>query len=243
MAKTALVTGGSKRLGAAIVCCLHRRGYNICLHYRNSKKEAAALADKLQQIRADSVQIMRADLSQHSQLVQLAADAVAAWGEVDVLVNNAADFCPQAVEEVSVHRWQQVLASNLQAPFFLAQQLLGTLKATNGCILNLIDIHAERGLAGYPVYSIAKGGLATMTRVLAKELAPDIRVNGVAPGAILWPDSGACEAQQQAIIEKIALKKIGDVADIAKAVAFLAQDAPYITGQIITVDGGRSLFD
>jgi pteridine reductase len=176
------------------------------------------------------------------ELQALAAAAAAQWDGIDALVNNAAAFYPTRLPEVSAAQWNELLGSNLQAPFFLSQALMATLAANCGCIVNIADIYAERGLKGYPVYSIAKAGLAAMTKILAKELAPGIRVNGVAPGAILWPEQEPATADKTGIIARIPLQRRGDPEDIAKAVRFLIQDGDYITGQIISVDGGRTLF-
>lgn len=240
--KNVLITGAAKRIGASCARLLHHEGCNIFLHYQYSKQEALQLFDELNHKRPGSVRMMQADLLNLDELTMLANTARSAWGDLNVLINNASVFYPQAVAEVSESDWDKVLGSNLKAAFFLSQALSNTLAVANGSIINIIDIYAERGLKGYPVYSIAKAGLAAMTRVLAKELAPKIRVNGVSPGAILWPESDCSEQDKIEILQKIALKRNGDPNDIAKAVKFLIKDADYITGQIITVDGGRTLF-
>jgi pteridine reductase len=185
---------------------------------------------------------MQADLLNMAELEALAKEASMAWGSIDVLVNNASSFYPTAMSDVTERQWDELLGSNLKAPFFLAKALAKTLTDNKGCILNIVDIHAERGLSGYPVYSISKAGLAAVTRVLAKELGPDVRVNGVAPGAILWPDNDLSESAKQEILQRVTLKRSGEPDDIAKAVLFLVKNADYITGQILTVDGGRTLF-
>lgn len=172
----------------------------------------------------------------------MADEAVTVWGGIDVLVNNASSFYPTALTEVTEQQWDELLGSNLKVPFFLAKALSDTLLKNQGCIVNIVDIHAERGLKGYPVYSIAKAGLVAMTKVLAKELGPVVRVNAIAPGAIIWPETLESEQQQQEILQRIVLKRQGQPEDIAKAVRFLIQDADYMTGQILTVDGGRTLF-
>lgn len=241
MSKNVLITGAAKRLGATCARALHRDGHNIVLHYRTAKSEALQLATELNRARPDSIKIIQADLLIEAELSALAQQAEAAWGSLDILVNNAATFYPQPIAAVSEQDWDSVLGSNLKAPFFLAQKLTDTLAANQGCIINIIDIYADRGLLGYPVYSIAKAGLVAMTKTLAKELAPKIRVNGISPGAILWPDSPVSAQYKADIVQKVALKRAGCPADIAKAVQFLATQAPYITGQIITVDGGRTL--
>ena len=245
-AKNVLITGAGKRIGAACARLLHSEGYNIFLHYRSSASEAQQLCDQLNQQRADSAKIMQADLINMPELEAVARAAEMAWGGIDVLVNNASSFYPTAMTEVTEAQWDELLGSNLKAPFFLAKALAKTLADNKGCIVNIVDIHAERGLSGYPVYSIAKAGLAAMTKILAKELGPDVRVNGVAPGAILWPELGLpkdlSESAKLEILQRIILKRSGKPDDIAKAVLFMVKDADYITGQILTVDGGRTLF-
>ena len=165
-----------------------------------------------------------------------------AWGRIDVLVNNASSFYPTSMFDVTESQWDELMGSNLKAPFFLAKALSATLSKNKGCIVNIVDIHAERGLKNYPVYSIAKAGLVAMTKILAKELGPHIRVNAVAPGAIVWPEKELSEKEKKDILQRVALGRNGDVADIAKAVWFLINDADYMTGQIMTIDGGRTLF-
>lgn len=242
MSKNILITGAAKRIGAACVRLLHSEGYNIFLHYRASSAEAKQLCDELNAIRPDSVRIKASDLLVMSELTALAEQAHQAWGGIDVLINNASAFYPTAVLETTETQWDELLGSNLKAPFFLATALADSLSARQGCIVNIIDIHAERGLKNYAVYCIAKAGLATMTKVLAKEFGAAIRVNGVAPGAILWPDHELSELEKQEILQRVALGRNGNPSDIAKAVLFLIRDAQYMTGQILTVDGGRSLF-
>jgi len=242
MQKNVLITGAAKRIGAACARLLHSEGYNVFLHYKSSKEAAFLLCQELNSLRINSARIMQADLLDSSQLEALANEACLAWGGIDVLVNNASSFYPTAMSEVNDQQWDDLIGSNLKAPFFLAKLLVDTLVKNQGCIVNLVDIHAERGLKGYPVYSIAKAGLVAMTKVLAKELGPDIRVNAIAPGAIIWPETLESEQQQQEILQRVVLKRQGQPEDIAKAVRFLIQDADYITGQILTVDGGRTLF-
>jgi pteridine reductase len=242
VAKNVLITGAAKRIGAACARLLHSEGCNVFLHYRSSTAEAGRLCNELNQLRTDSAKIMQADLLNMAELATVAREACLTWGGIDVLVNNASSFYPTAVSEVSESQWDELLGSNLKAPFFLAQALAKTLTDNNGCIVNIVDIHAERGLSGYPVYSIAKAGLAAMTKILAKELGPKVRVNGVAPGAILWPEHDLSEQAKQEILQRVILKRSGEPGDIAKAVLFLIKDADYITGQILTVDGGRTLF-
>lgn len=242
MRKNVLITGGAKRIGAACAKLLHENGFNILLHYRSSERNAQQLCDLLNDIRSDSAQIIKADLAVKAELLLLADYAKTAWGGIDALVNNASSFYPTGIGQISEHDWDELIGSNLKAPFFLTQALIKVLSARRGCVVNITDIHAERGLKGYPVYSIAKAGLVAMTRVMAKELGPDIRVNAVSPGAILWPEQDMSEAVKQEIVERIALKRNGAPEDIARAVRFLIKDADYITGQVIAVDGGRTLF-
>lgn len=240
--KNVLITGAAKRIGAGCARLFHGQGYNVFLHYHRSKQEALDLCSELNQLRADSAVAMQADLLNSDGRQRLVQQAVVVWDGVDVLVNNASSFYPTELGKVSEAQWDELLGSNLKAPFFLTQALASNLAARNGCVINIIDIHAERGLKGYPVYSIAKAGLAAMTKVLAKELGPTVRVNGVAPGAIIWPEHELSETDKQEILQRVALKRNGEPADIAKAVLFLARDAGYVTGQILSVDGGRTLF-
>lgn len=238
-----MITGGAKRVGAQCVRYLHAQGHNILLHYRSSAIEAKGLADELNHERDDSVRLVQADLADSEALKDLVDVASHAWGGVDVLINNASAFYATEFGSVSEGQWDELLGSNLKAPFFLVQALAPVLKKKNGCVVNIVDIHAERGLPGFSVYSIAKAGLVALTKILAKELAPEIRINAVAPGAILWPDQGEMnEQQKQEIAAKVALQRVGTPEDIARAIAFLIADAAYVTGQVITVDGGRTLF-
>ena len=242
MQKNVLITGAAKRIGAACARLLHSEGCNVFLHYRSSKEAAMQLCYEFNQLRPDSSYMMQADLLVKEALEALVIEACTAWGGIDVLVNNASSFYPTAVAAVTGQQWDELMGSNLKAPFFLAQALSKTLADNRGCIVNIVDIHAERGLPGYPVYSIAKAGLVAMTKILAKELGPSVRVNAVAPGAILWPEKAFSEQEKRDILQRVALKRTGEPEDIAKAVRFLIQDADYMTGQILTVDGGRSLF-
>ena len=242
MQKNVLITGAAKRIGASCARLLHAQGYNIFLHYQTSVTQATELRDELNAIRPHSAAIHAADLLQMPELVNLAKQAQLEWGGIDVLINNASSFYPNDVEKTTQTQWDELLGSNLKAPYFLASELLLTLSARQGCIVNIIDIHAERGLKHYPVYSIAKAGLAAMTKILAKEFGEKIRVNGVSPGAILWPETELLDVEKQEILSRIALNRSGQPDDIAKAVLFLVQDANYITGQILSVDGGRTLF-
>lgn len=237
----ALITGASKRLGAAIARRLHQDGFNIFIHCHHSEKAAEQLATEFNELRADSAAYFSADLADPAAIEALVKEVIQPWQGINTLVNNASAFYPCDVGSVTDNDWQQLMDSNVKGAFFLSQALAPELKKNQGCIVNMVDIHSERPLQHYPVYSMAKAALAMMTKSLAKELAPDIRVNGVSPGAILWPDHEVSDEAKQRIIEKIPLQSIGEETDIAKTVSFLVNDAPYITGQIIAVDGGRSL--
>jgi pteridine reductase len=240
--KNILITGAAKRIGAACARLLHQEGCNILLHYHRSQAAAEKLATELNTVRENTVHLVQANLLDELELQVLIDQAKNCWGGVDVLLNNAAQFYPGLVGSVSSADWDNLLNSNLKAPFFLSQALAPVLAARQGCIINIGDIYAEKGLLAYPVYSISKAGLQAMTKCLAKELAPNIRVNAVAPGAILWPENGLSDSEQQQILQRIALQRPGRVEDIAKAVRFLIADADYITGHTLTIDGGRSLF-
>ena len=240
--RVALVTGASRRIGAAIVRSLHAAGYRVLLHYHRSEDEARKLAEELNAERPGSVLALCADLDDTAALDELVRRATDAWGHLDALINNASTFYPTPLSTVTESQWDALLGSNLKAPFFLCQAAAPHLARRQGAIVNLVDIYAERPLKGYPAYSIAKAGLAALTRSLAVELAPDVRVNGVAPGAILWPEQADGGQTQADILARIPLARSGTPADIAGAVRFLMEEAPYITGQIIAVDGGRSVF-
>jgi len=242
MAKVVLITGAAKRIGAACVRSLHAEGFNVLLHYHASDTAASELAVQLNAIRPNSVHLLKADLSRQSEVIRLAEEAENIWGGLDALVNNASEFTSGAVGQVSEAHWDQLMASNLKAPFFLAQALAPALSNAKGCIVNMADIHAERGLPGYITYSIAKAGVVAMTKALAKELAPSVRVNAVAPGAILWPENAEDQERQAEILLKVPLQRCGAVDDIARAVRFLICEADYMTGQVLSVDGGRLLF-
>ncbi|MDT4289992.1 pteridine reductase [Methylomonas sp. MO1] len=242
MSKNVLITGAARRIGAACVRLLHSEGCNVILHYNRSDADALRLAAELNAVRADSARLLNADLSVFSSIQKLAEEALTQWGDVDVLVNNASLFQSVPIGQVTEQDWDLTMASNLKAPFFLSQALWSSLKAKRGCIVNIADIHAETGLPGYPVYSMAKAGLVAMTKVLAREMAPEVRVNAVAPGAILWPEQDVADAERVEILKKVALQRCGEADDIAKAVRFLVGNADYITGQVLTVDGGRTLF-
>jgi len=239
--KTALITGAAARIGAEIARTLHDAGMNVVIHYRSSADKAEQLAQSLNNIRENSAAIIQADLLQTSTLNALVEKSAAIWGGLDVLVNNASSFYPTPVGEITEAHWDDLMGSNLKAPIFLSQAATPYLRKTHGCIVNIVDIHGFRPMKEHPVYSVAKAGIAMLTQSLAKELGPDIRVNGVAPGAIIWPSSELDPEVQASILDRTALKRQGNPEDIAKAVKFLVMDAHYITGQVIPVCGGRSI--
>ncbi len=239
--QVALVTGSAVRIGAAIVRELHAEGAAVAVHYRRSSEQAEAVAAELNTIRPDSARVFRADLASVAELEAMAADVVAWRDRLDVLVNNASSFYPTPIGSITENDWDDLVASNLKAPLFLSQAVAPALAKSNGCIVNIVDIHAQKPLKAYVVYGPAKAGLAMLTRSLARELGPAIRVNGVSPGAILWPTEGLSDSAKQSILEQVPLKRTGNPSDIASCVRFLVCDAPYITGQIIAVDGGRSV--
>jgi pteridine reductase len=237
----ALITGAAKRIGAEAARHLHRNGFSLAIHHRNSNDEAQRLAQELNALREGSAHALQADLAVFDRLPELIAHTIGRFGQLDVLVNNASSFFPTPIGSVTPNQWQDLFASNAWAPFFLSQAAAPHLKASKGCIINMIDIYAERPAAQHTVYCMAKAALQTMTLSLAKELAPDIRVNGIAPGAILWPETGKSEQEKNLQLAKIPLQRIGEANDIASAILWLAQEARYTTGQIIRVDGGRHL--
>jgi pteridine reductase len=241
--KIILVTGGARRIGETICQKLHSEGMNLMVHYRSSEREAQVLQTKLNQIRPGSVALIQADLLDITQLPILVNETIKHFGRIDSLVNNASSFYSSPIGKITEKSWDELIGCNLKAPLFLSQAAAPHLKKQHGCIINIVDIHSEWPLKKYMVYSSAQGGLATLTKSLALELAPEVRVNGVSPGPILWPENGEWSDQitRQRIIDKTLLKRIGEPNDIAKAVFFLISDAPYITGQILTVDGGRSI--
>ena len=241
--KVVLVTGGAKRVGAAISRRLHAAGAGIALHYRYSAAEAEALAAELNALRPGSAELVQADLLHAAGLPLLVHETVRQFGRLDALVNNASSFFPTPLEEVSEQQWDDLIGTNLKAPLFLAQAAACELRRNRGAIVNIVDIHAERPMHGHLVYSVAKAGLAALTRARAVELAPEVRVNAVAPGAILWPENPGWDdrALREQIVGQTLLRRVGDPDDIAKTVQFLLQDAPYITGQVVNVDGGKSI--
>jgi pteridine reductase len=239
--KVALVTGAARRIGAVIARTLHAEGADVAIHYRGSDKAANAVANELEAERPGSAAAFCADLTDLSSLNSLAADVIAWRGQLDILVNNASTFYPTPPGEITEEQWDDLVGTNLKAPLFLSQALLPALREARGAIINIVDVHAQRPLRNHTVYGPAKAGLAMLTRSLAKDLAPEIRVNGVSPGAILWPESDMSDDTKHAIVEQIPLGRAGTPEDIASAVLFLASEASYVTGQIIAIDGGRSI--
>jgi pteridine reductase len=239
--KTALVTGGARRVGAVVARALHGAGARIVLHYRSSARAAEQLAAQLNGERAESVVLAKADLLDPHALQQLAATAAAAFGRLDVLVNNASTFYPTPLGQIDERVWNDLIGTNLKAPLLLAQAASSALRESGGLILNLVDIHGMRPLRHHTVYSVAKAGLIMLTKSLARELGPQVRVNAIAPGPVMWPESGVDEALRQHIVERTALKRTGSPEDIARAALFFACDAPFVTGQILAIDGGRSI--
>ena len=237
----ALVTGAAKRIGAAIAETLHEAGANVAIHYFSSEAPANALAATLNARRPGSAFTVGADLRDVPSLESMVKQVLQRAGRLDVLVNNASNFYPTPLGTITEEQWRDLIDSNLKAPLFLCQAALAPLREAQGVIINIVDVHSRRPLRDHVVYGAAKAGLAMLTRSLAKDLGPRVRVNGVAPGAILWPESGISDELQRNIIRQTALKRAGEPEDIAAAVLFLVRDAPYVTGEIIAVDGGRSV--
>ena len=240
--KVILITGGAVRVGAAIARRLHGAGARVMIHYRSSAESAAALAAELNQLRADSAAIVQGDLLDPASYPRMVARTLQDFGRLDVLINNASSFYPTAVGEITEKDWVDLVGTNLKAPLFLSQAAADALSHSHGCIVNIADIHAERPMKSYVVYSIAKAGLVALTKSLAHELGPRVRVNAVAPGPIMWPEEDPTfdDQERRRIVAHTLLKREGSPEDIARAVMFLIQDAPYITGVILPVDGGRS---
>lgn len=239
--RSVLITGAARRIGAALARGFHAEGANVCIHFHRSGPQAEQLREDLNRVRPDSALLASADLLDLDALPALVERTVATFGRLDVLINNASTFYPTPLGQITASNWDDLIGTNLRAPLFLAQAAADALRSERGLILNLIDIHAQRPLPQHPVYSTAKAGLVMLTRSLARELAPDVRVNGIAPGPILWPEGGLASTLQQEIIDKTLLKRIGSPEDIVRAALFFALGAPYITGQILAVDGGRSV--
>jgi pteridine reductase len=236
-----LITGAARRIGAALARGFHAHGADICIHCRRSVGEAERLRDELNGKRAGSVVIVTADLLDVVALPGIVTAAMDAFGRLDALINNASSFYPTPIGSVSPAQWDDLMGTNLRAPFFLAQAAAPELRKARGAIVNMIDIHAQRPLPRHPVYSAAKAGLAMMTRALARELGPEVRVNGIAPGPILWPEAGMDAQLQNEIVAKTLLKRSGSPEDVVRAALFFVKDAPYVTGQVLAVDGGRSV--
>ena len=238
--KVVLITGAAHRIGATTARMLHAEGMNILLHYRHSREAAEALQAELNNIRPDSVSLVQADLHDTHSLPDLIENAIKVWGQLDVLINNASSFYATPIGTVTEEHWDDLIGSNLKAPFFLSQAAAPYLRQHQGCIVSIVDIHAERPLKEFPVYNMAKAGLVMLTKSLACELGPEVRVNAVAPGAILWPENLG-ESEKEKIISRTFLKRQGAPEDIAKAILYLIRDAGYVSGQVLTIDGGRSL--
>lgn len=239
--KTALVTGAARRIGAAIAETLHSAGMDVAIHYRGSAAEAEDLAARLNDLRSGSASTFQADLLLDRAPAVLVANVVAWAGRLDALINNASTFYPTPLGSIDDAAWSDLLGSNLKAPLFLAQAAAPHLRDTNGNIVNIVDIHATRPLRDHHVYGAAKAGLAMLTRSLAKDLAPEVRVNGISPGAIAWPEEGMTDDIKRIILDQVPLGRTGEPADIANAVLFLVGVATYATGQVIAIDGGRSI--
>jgi pteridine reductase len=237
----ALITGAARRIGAAIARTLHAQGANVAIHYRESGDAANAVAEDLNAMRADSAATFAADLNDLASLNHLVDDVCAWRSRLDILVNNASSFYPTPIGEITEDQWNDLIGTNLKAPLFLSQAALPALREASGVIINIVDVHSQRPLRNHTVYGPAKAGLAMLTCSLAKDLAPQVRVNGVSPGAILWPENGMSGATRDAILEQVPLGRPGTPDDVANAVLFLAKDADYVTGQIIAIDGGRSI--
>nr|WP_294840717.1 pteridine reductase [uncultured Methylotenera sp.] len=241
--KVILITGGAKRVGATMCRELHKQGAKLMIHYNNSMSEARALQAELNLLRANSVAIIQGDLLNLNVLPTLVSETVHQFGRLDVLINNASTYYPTDLGQINEENWQDLIGSNLKAPVFLAQAAASELRKNSGCIINITDMHIERPKKGYIVYSVAKAGLVTLTKSLAHELSPEVRVNAVAPGPVQWPESNPQfdEVYRQRVINQTLLKRVGEAEDVAKAVKFLIYDAPFITGHILAVDGGRSI--
>lgn len=241
--KVVLITGGAKRVGASICRMLHQQGANLMIHYRRSTTEARGLQAELNLLRPQSTAIIQGDLLNLASLPGLVQETVQHFGRLDILINNASSYYATELGEITEDDWHDLVGSNLKAPMFLSQCAASELRKNRGCIVNITDMHVERPKKGYIVYSVAKAGLVTLTKSLAHELAPEVRVNAVAPGPVMWPEDNPQfdEVYRQRVISQTLLKRIGSPEDVARAVSFLVLDAPFITGQIIAVDGGRSL--
>ncbi len=241
--KVVLITGGAKRVGAAICRSLHAEGYTMMIHYKSSFHEAQALQAELNLHRADSAAIVHGDLLDIENIPKLVSATIGQFGRLDVLINNASTYYASELGDIDESKWHDLMGSNLKAPLFLSQAAATELRKNHGCIVNITDMHVERPKKGYIIYSVAKAGLVTLTKSLAHELSPEVRVNAVAPGPVQWPDSNPQfdEVYRQRVINQTLLKRVGEAEDVAKAVKFLIADAPFITGHVLAVDGGRSI--
>jgi len=239
--RAVLITGAARRVGATIARALHGAGANVVLHFRSSGEDAASLAQELNAARPGSAVLVECDLLEVAKLPALAETAAQAFGGLDILVNNASTFYPTPLGDITESDWDDLIGANLKAPLFLAQATAPALHSSRGLIVNLADIHGMRPLRRHPVYCVSKAGLIMLTKSLARELGPHVRVNAIAPGPVMWPEDGVDKELQAKIIDRTALKRPGSAADVARAVLFFATEAPYVTGQILAVDGGRSV--
>lgn len=236
-----IITGAARRVGAVVAETLCEAGYDLAVSYRHSRGDAEALAARCEAKRAHSCLLLPLDLSDMAGLAPFIERVVTHYGRIDALINNVSSFYPTAIGATTSAHWDELFSTNAKAPFFLAQAAAPHLAKTRGCILNLVDIYGQRPLSQHPVYSMAKAALAMMTMALAKDLGPAVRVNGIAPGAVLWPEVGKATGERRELIARTPLARAGEPADIARTALFLLRDAPYITGEIIRVDGGRAL--
>jgi pteridine reductase len=239
--KTVLITGAARRVGAVLARSFHAAGANVVIHFNRSADEAAQLAGELESIRPGSIATVQSDLLDVSRFLPLIEATTSAFGQLDVLVNNASTFYPTPIGVITEAHWNDLIGTNLKAPLFLANAAAPALRESRGLILNIVDIHGMRPLKRFPVYSVAKSGLIMLTKALARELAPHVRVNAIAPGPVMWPEDGADEVLQAKIVERTLLRRAGSAEDVARAALFFSTDAPFVTGQILAVDGGRSV--
>jgi pteridine reductase len=240
--KVVLITGAARRVGAEIARAMHRCGASVVIHCNRSRADADRLAGELETLRPGSAAVIQADLLETGAPARIVAATLDRYGQLDVLVNNASTFYATPLGEITEEHWNDLLGSNLKAPLFLSQAAMTPLRLARGLVLNIVDIHGMRPLRRYPVYSAAKAGLIMLTRSLAREMGPHVRVNGIAPGPVMWPEDGTADSDlQRKIVDRTALKRTGSAEDIARAAVFFATDAPFVTGQILAVDGGRSV--
>ena len=239
--KTVLITGGARRIGNVTARTLHNHGFNVMVHYRSSAADANALVDELNSIRADSAASTQCDLLDINCIPGVVESTIDTFGRLDCLINNASTFYPTPIELIENDFWVDLMGSNLKAPTFMVKSAAKYLRESNGCIINIVDIYARTPLSDHPIYCSAKAGLEMLTKSLARDLAPEVRVNGISPGAILWPEHETHTLNQEELLKKIPMQRMGTPEDIANTARFLIQDASYITGQIIAVDGGRSV--